>query len=124
MLVSQYAPRLRAARAYANLTQEELAEQLGVDSQTIKRRESGKQEPKKAERIAVATITGVPLAFIENGWEGVTAQPDDERIRQAAALLGPALIEAARAVGQAQGGAPGLPGALDRQPEDPAAGAA
>jgi transcriptional regulator with XRE-family HTH domain len=63
-----YARRYRAARAYAGLTQEELANKLGVDEQTIKRRESGKQEPKKAELIAVAALCEVPVEFLEHGW--------------------------------------------------------
>lgn len=75
--ISRYAARYRAARAYAGLSQEELAEKLGVDAQTIKRRESGRQEPKTAERIAVATICKVPLEFMENGWGGL--QPDEIR---------------------------------------------
>lgn len=71
--MTQYAARYRAARAYADLSQEKLAEQLGVDAQTIKRREAGKQEPKKAELIAVAAICQVPLEFMENGWGNLTA---------------------------------------------------
>jgi transcriptional regulator with XRE-family HTH domain len=41
------------------MTQEDLADELGVDVQTIKRRESGKQDPKKGERLAIAQICGV-----------------------------------------------------------------
>jgi transcriptional regulator with XRE-family HTH domain len=98
--VSDYAARIRAARAYANKTQDELAEALGVDAQTIKRRESGKQEPKKAERIAIAAVTGVPLLFIEGGWEALSP-PTDEEISRAAALVREALLGAAQASGLA-----------------------
>jgi transcriptional regulator with XRE-family HTH domain len=69
--VSQYAARYRAARAFADLSQEELAARLGVDSQTIKRREAGNKDPKKAELIAVAAVCGVPLEFMEHGWGAV-----------------------------------------------------
>lgn len=73
--MTQYAARYRAARAYADLSQDELARELGVDAQTIKRREAGKQEPKKAELIAVAAICQVPLDFMEGGWGKLT--PDE-----------------------------------------------
>jgi transcriptional regulator with XRE-family HTH domain len=63
-----YAARYRAARGFADLTQPELAEKLGVDAQTIKRRESGAKGPKKGERMAVAAICGVPFEFMEDGW--------------------------------------------------------
>lgn len=71
--VSQYAARVRAARGYANLTQKELAERLGVDEQTIKRREkeTGGQEPKLGERIAIATICDVP----PSSWRLASADP-------------------------------------------------
>lgn len=67
--VSDYSPRIRAARGYAGLTQEGLAEALGVDVQTIKRRESSNgKEPKQGERIAIAAICGVPIEFMEQGF--------------------------------------------------------
>lgn len=69
--MSQFAARYRAARAYADLSQEDLASRLGVDAQTIKRREAGRQDPKKAELIAVAAVCGVPLEFMEHGWGAV-----------------------------------------------------
>lgn len=74
----QYAARYRAARAYADLSQEALAGRLGLDAQTIKRRESGKQEPKTAELIAVAAVCGVPLEFMQRGWGVLEA--DDIRV--------------------------------------------
>lgn len=63
------AARIRAARAYAAMTQEQLARQLGVDVQTVKRRESGRSAPKRGELVAIATVTGVPISFMENGFE-------------------------------------------------------
>lgn len=95
--MSEYAPRIRAARAYKGFTQEELAEELGVDVQTIKRREAGKQDPKRSERIAIAAICEVPLDFLENGFGG-SYMLSDEQLRTAAELLGPQLLEAARAL--------------------------
>jgi transcriptional regulator with XRE-family HTH domain len=115
---------MRAARAFADLTQEELASRLGVDTQTIKRREAGKQNPKLQELIAISAITAVPLEFLTGGWEAVAAPPDAERVRQAAALLGPALVEAVRVLGLTPGAELGGPDELDLPGEDQGAGAA
>lgn len=71
--MSAYSARIRAARNYAGLTQIQLAEALGVDEQTIKRRESpAGNEPKKGERIAIASICGVPPEFMEIGFGEIT----------------------------------------------------
>jgi transcriptional regulator with XRE-family HTH domain len=59
--------RIRAARAYAHMSQGGLAEKLGVEVQWVKRRESDRQDAKRYELIAVAAVTGVTLAFLENG---------------------------------------------------------
>lgn len=67
--MSDYSPRIRAARNYAGLSQRALADALGVDEQTIKRRESpGGKEPKRGERVAIASICGVPAEFMEDGF--------------------------------------------------------
>lgn len=67
--MSDYSPRIRAARTYAGLSQKELADALGVDEQTIKRRESPSgKEPKPGERIAIASVCGVPVEFMEVGF--------------------------------------------------------
>jgi transcriptional regulator with XRE-family HTH domain len=73
LLVPDYGRRIRAARAYAGLTQDQLAEALGLDVQTVKRRESGKQEPRNGERIAIAAVCNVPLEFIEHGFPAVVS---------------------------------------------------
>lgn len=66
--MSIYAARIRAARAYARLTQSQLAERLGVDVQTVKRREAGGRDPARGELLAIAAICGVPAAFMEDGF--------------------------------------------------------
>ena len=99
--MEDYSARYRAARGYANLSQEDLAEQLGVDRQTIIRRESGDQQPKRAERIAVAAITGVPLPFLEGDWEALRAPATASELERATAQLRQVLGRAA-AAGQAE----------------------
>lgn len=86
--MTQYAARYRAARAFAGLSQDELADRLGVDAQTVKRREAGTKEPKKAELIAVAAICGVPLEFMESGWGRPTADELGRLVAQQNTLLG------------------------------------
>ena len=64
---SPYAARIRAARGFAGLSQEELAERLGVERQWVKRRE-GDYRGKPADRERIARACGVPAEFLENGW--------------------------------------------------------
>jgi len=82
-----YPARIRAARAYAGLSQEELAEALGVDPQTIKRRESGYQQPKKGERVAIAAICRVPPEFMEHGFGEIRPTEIARRLAQIEAML-------------------------------------
>lgn len=95
--VSVYSARIRAARAYAGLSQTQLADALGVDEQTIKRRESTSgNEPKKGERIAIAAICRVPPEFLELGWDAIT--PADisgrvDRLETQMAEMGENIIE-------------------------------
>jgi transcriptional regulator with XRE-family HTH domain len=57
--------RLRKARTYAGLTQEELGEKMGVGRRSITRYEDGTRHPKRAVVIAWSVTTGVPLEWIE-----------------------------------------------------------
>ncbi len=86
--MSQYAARYRAARAFKDITQVALADALGVEEQTIKRREAGTQEPKKGERIAVASICGVPPWFMEDGFGTPTSDELLQRLERIEAALG------------------------------------
>ncbi|MFF9898516.1 helix-turn-helix domain-containing protein [Streptomyces longispororuber] len=54
--------RIRAARDYANLTQEKLGEACGLDRQTINRIEQGHASPRLDNLIRIADALGVPLA--------------------------------------------------------------
>lgn len=53
--------RIRAARLHANLTQEALAEQAGLDRQSINRIEQGHASPVVDNLIRIADALGVPL---------------------------------------------------------------
>lgn len=86
-VVSDYAARIRAARAYAGLKQDELAEHLGVDSNTIKRREAGTQNPKRGELLAIAAVTGVPVSFMEHGFGEIDEAEVLQRLDRIEALL-------------------------------------
>lgn len=85
--MSDYSPRIRAARTYAGLSQKELADALGVDEQTIKRRESGRQEPKLAERIALASVCKIPPEFMEHGWGALDADEIRVLLNEQSAIL-------------------------------------
>lgn len=76
-----YGPRIRKARAIAGLSQAELANKLGVEVATVKRKESPRgKEPKPMERIAIAAICGVSLDFLEGRvLEIEVAEDQDER---------------------------------------------
>lgn len=62
--------RMKAARAYAGLNQEQLAERLGVERNTVARRESGAVGVTAESLIALANATGVPLEFLVDGFDG------------------------------------------------------
>ena len=68
---TELARRYRAARCYAGLTQLQLANRLGVDEQTVKRRERGGGDPKLSEQLAVAHFCGVPETFMVYGWAAI-----------------------------------------------------
>lgn len=84
---AEYAARIRAARGYAGMNQKELAEALGVHEQTIKQREAGKKQPKRGELLAIAAITGVPVAFMEHGFGEPTGSEVVERLEHIDAVL-------------------------------------
>lgn len=61
--------RVRAARAYAGLSANELAERIGLGLQTIKRIEAGKRNPRRYEIWAIAEACALPRAFFELDFE-------------------------------------------------------
>lgn len=65
---------MRAARAYANLKQPELAKASGVGYATIKRIENEQRPPMLEELRAIADACDVPRPFLEHGF----GTPDDQ----------------------------------------------
>jgi transcriptional regulator with XRE-family HTH domain len=62
---SETARRVRAARAYAGLSVNELAEQIGLGLQTVKRIENGKRGALTHELWAIAQACGLPREFFD-----------------------------------------------------------
>jgi transcriptional regulator with XRE-family HTH domain len=61
----EVARRVRAARAYAGLSVNELAGRIGLGLQTIKRIESGKRTARRFEVWAIAEACNLPREFFE-----------------------------------------------------------
>lgn len=64
----EHARRIRAARVWAGLSRDELAERLGVSFQTIERSETGRRNVDLDELERVGEACGVPEAFMRYGW--------------------------------------------------------
>jgi transcriptional regulator with XRE-family HTH domain len=69
-LVDELVKRIRAARAFARLSQPGVAERLEMSDKTYKLIELGQRRPKRSELLAIAEICTVPMWFLEQGWEG------------------------------------------------------
>lgn len=59
---------MKGARIMAGLTRQQLADRLGVSIETIRRREIGESEISNETLIALAQATGVPFAFLVEGF--------------------------------------------------------
>jgi transcriptional regulator with XRE-family HTH domain len=60
--------RIRAARAYADLFQPELADRIGMSLPTYKRAELGKRPVSTEELLSIARACDVPPQFLLTGW--------------------------------------------------------
>lgn len=60
--------RLELARRNVNMTQPQLADELGISKRTVQDFEADVRPPKRGTMIAWAQVTGVSLAWLENGW--------------------------------------------------------
>lgn len=67
---------MRAARAWADLSQPELAGALGWQRHTVRRIEEGIRKASTAELLRIAEACGVPASFMLQGFE------EDERDRE------------------------------------------
>lgn len=59
--------RLRIARETAELSQQGLADAIGISRQSVSNAESGSTKPRKITMNAWALVTGVPVSWIETG---------------------------------------------------------
>jgi transcriptional regulator with XRE-family HTH domain len=69
--------RLRAARAYAGLSQPELAKKLELGEVTYKLSERGKRHVPRRELLAIAEACEVPMWFLEGGWNSYPGSVDN-----------------------------------------------
>jgi transcriptional regulator with XRE-family HTH domain len=69
--------RLRAARAFADLTQPELAAKIELGEVTYASSERGQRAAPRRELLAIAEACKVPMWFLEHGWEGWRGSVDD-----------------------------------------------
>lgn len=76
--------RLRAARAFAGLTQPELASQIELGQVTYALSEKGQRETPRRELLAIAEVCKVPMWFLEHGWKGWMQTISPEELRQIA----------------------------------------
>jgi transcriptional regulator with XRE-family HTH domain len=70
-LREQRAARARAARAFADLGQSEVADKLGVSHITVKRIERATKDISIDELHAIADVCGVPHAFMDDGFQTI-----------------------------------------------------
>lgn len=67
LLMEEFAARLRAARAFADLTLAEMGELLGISPQGLSKRENCKQATTQAERlyyaVKICERTGLPMSW-------------------------------------------------------------
>jgi transcriptional regulator with XRE-family HTH domain len=71
---AETARRVRAARAYAGLSVNDLANRIGLGLQTIKRIECGKRTARRFEIWAIAEACGLPREFFEMDLELLNRQ--------------------------------------------------
>jgi transcriptional regulator with XRE-family HTH domain len=73
------ARRIRTARAWAGLSQSELAEALEVSESTLARWEKGQKLPSRAEVFYLAEVCGVRRAFFTDEDPGISVLGDPEQ---------------------------------------------
>ena len=76
--------RLRRAREFAGLDQEQLAGAVGLSSNTISNYERGFTRPRRPQLIAWAMATGVSLEWLECAVRDSNPEPADYCLEHAA----------------------------------------
>ncbi|MCD2461996.1 helix-turn-helix domain-containing protein [Streptomyces sp. MBT42] len=56
--------RLRELRTEAGLSQDQLADRIGMERRSIQRYESGERDPRYTELLLIADALGVPVAAL------------------------------------------------------------
>lgn len=72
----ELAKRIRAAMAYAGVTERELADCIGVSRATISRTVASSRIPRRMELREIADVCGVPLGFFTADWHHLD-EPED-----------------------------------------------
>jgi transcriptional regulator with XRE-family HTH domain len=65
------AARIRAARAYAKVTQDAIAEALGQSTISVKRMEKAEKDISVDDLWTIADLCGVPREFMTDGFQSV-----------------------------------------------------
>lgn len=63
MSAEELGKRVRAARAYAGLSQDELAEKIQISQPTLARVEKGERQARWIEIMGIAEVTGLPRVW-------------------------------------------------------------
>lgn len=79
--MSGQAQWIRAARAYAEKTQPDMAAVLEMSVKTYKWIEMDRREAKRSELLAIAEACEVPMWFLEGGWGNYPGSVDDQARR-------------------------------------------
>jgi ribosome-binding protein aMBF1 (putative translation factor) len=64
------AARVRAARAAADLSREDLGRAIGLSARTVRRLEDGQRRISPQELRRIAATCDVPEWFLAHGWQG------------------------------------------------------
>lgn len=128
---AEAAKRVRAARAYAGLTREQLAAQSPLTYKQIKLLESGSRTlTTREELLAVGRACGVPDEFMDIGFSGAQGVYEEIRVVMAVVLSRdmPAILAKARELGVLDNllahelGHLAMPGGASHPPTAPGAG--
>jgi hypothetical protein len=81
------AKRVDGALRYADMTQQELEEEVEFSRSTLNRRREGTYEWEDGQLYEISKATGVPLWFLTDGWEGWVKSMTPDQLRNLADSL-------------------------------------